>query len=479
MSKKIILVLMGFAFLFSFRLVYAEVIINEVMYNPIDGSSYEWIEIFNDGNEQINLDGWRFFNSESSSAPLRTSGSFVLEPHNYALITSNNSLVSFSGQIFTSSQFSLPNDSSKYGTYKGIYSDSNRTTGNLVIYNTELGANGDGNSLQKISGSWVTATPTPGAENEVSETVEENNNTEDNSTNSTSSSSSSKSETKETIIPIANKTKIITKTPAFAGLPVEFVINNSISNDACGKYFWNFGDGNSEEIKKTFPVPKTYPHIYYYEGEYVVTLECYKSYLSSEPDSFDKITIKVLSSEVVISKVGGAQDFFVEISNNSFSEADISGWILSSFQNKFVFPKNSILKPKNKIIVSPKTTNFSILDRDSLKLINSEGEIMSEYLSLVKPIKILTKNPIVVSSAVKIPSDGFTADFEDEQISFNNLEATAINSEVDTKNDFIYGIGLFALLGISTSAAYIIRSRNRIKKDTFGIISNDFEIIDE
>ena len=41
----------------------------------------------------------------------------------------------------------------------------------------------------------------------------------------------------------------------------------------------------------------------------------------------------------------------------------------------------------------------------------------------------------------------------------------------------MYGIGLFAFLGISTSIAYFVRIRNR--KVVIGSAGNDFEIMDE
>ena len=42
--------------------------------------------------------------------------------------------------------------------------------------------------------------------------------------------------------------------------------------------------------------------------------------MSSEPDSFDKITLKVIAPEVIISRLGDEKDFFVELSNNNSYE---------------------------------------------------------------------------------------------------------------------------------------------------------------
>lgn len=452
MSKKTILVLLGFAFLFNFHLVYAGVVINEVMYNPTDGSDYEWIEILNDSNEQINLDGWRFFNSESSSAPLRTSGSFVLESHSYALITGNNSLVSFSGQIFTSSQFSLPNDSSRYGTYKGIYSDSSKTIGSSVTYNTELGANGNGKSLQKISGSWAEATPTLGVANENIPVIEP----VVSSGGGSSSSSATDSKPKTAEIPKI-KTKILAKTLAFVGTPIEFSASTTGHSSELlnyGQYFWNFGDGDSKETKASDTTK--FSHTFFYEGEYVITLEYYQNYYSENPEASSEIIIKVIPANVSISSVGDEKDFFVEISNGTDYDADISKWILSSGTKSFTFPKNTILGSKKKMILSPKITGFSFSDKDTLKLSNPQWETIFDYSTSVRSVKVSTKN----STPVKV----FVAEKNIEtEMPNNNLEATAIKNDSSEENNLMYGIGLFAFLGISASAAYFIRSRS--KKD--------------
>lgn len=480
MSKKNILVLMGFVFLFSFNFAYAEVVINEIMYD-LDGADIDWMEIYNPDSADANLSTLKLLisNSESNHGIIKYSGSEILHQGDYGVIVVSSQVTGFVSRwseaenIFTSS-FSLPNESATVQINSG---DKNSPLDSLT-YASSDGASGDGKSLDR---SLTPVSPTPGQQN-----VEGSENEEDVEEISSGSSSSESSgfggkkagAEKIEIIPPKNKTEIEILDPAFAGLPIQFKVSNTVSNKSCGKYFLNFGDGNFLETEKTSSIPQEFSHIYYYPGEYIVNLECYKSYLSSEPDSSNKITIKVLSSEVVISRVGEAQDFFVEISNNSFSEADISGWILSSFQNKFVFPKNSILKPKNKIIVSPRTTNFSVLDRDTLKLINSEGEIMSEYLSLLKSIKPI-KNSVQASNvkseteAVKPPLGGFTA----KSVVLDDLEATAFKSEVDTGSNFMYEIGLFVFLGMSAGGAYFIRNRNR--KIAPKEAGSDFEIMDE
>src|SRR5665811_555888 len=113
MSRRIILFLLSILVLFP-NTTFAGVVINEIMYAPESGGS-EWIEIFNSGNNSVDLSDWRFFNNQDTSAPLRLQkGSAILPASGYAIITTTSDWSFFSGTVFSSSNFSLPNDSSKY-----------------------------------------------------------------------------------------------------------------------------------------------------------------------------------------------------------------------------------------------------------------------------------------------------------------------------------------------------------------------------
>ncbi|MCX6751681.1 MAG: lamin tail domain-containing protein [Candidatus Nomurabacteria bacterium] len=483
MSKKTILVLLGFAFLLNFRLACAGVIINEVMYAPASGDS-EWIEIFNSGSESIDLSDWRFFNNETDSAPLRLQKGSAILPgggNGYAIITTTSDWNSFSGTVFSSSQFSLPNDSSKYNTYKAI-ADSNKQIINSITYTTSTDTSNTGNSLSLIKGEWKSATKTPNAQNYNSVEILPASN---NNSGSSGSNSSTQSTTQTKIVEIPKiKTEITTKTLAFVGIPIEFSASTTgHSNELLnyGKYFWNFGDGDSKETKVSDTAKFT--HTFFYEGEYTIALEYYQNYYSESPDASDEITIKIIPANVSISNVGDEKDFFVEISNDTDYDADISKWILSSSQKSFTLPRNMILESKKKIILSPKITGFSILDKDTLKLLNSQWGTVFDYSASLKPVEVLAKKSVkvstAISTAVKPPNGGFTAESANEQIPSDNLEATAVKSDTNTGtgNNLMYGIGLFAFLGLSTSAAYFVRARNR--KIIPGVPGGDFNIIDE
>ena len=177
------------------------------MYAPESGDS-EWMEIFNSGDASVDLSDWRFFNNQDTSAPLRLQkGSAVLSANEYAIITTTSDWDFFSGTVFSSSSFSLPNDSSKYNTYKAI-SNINKEIIDSVNYTTTTDSFGNGSSLQLVNGSWINAVATPNLVNKNSyNSPTETSNVFTNEENTVTSS-------KQKI-----KTQIIAKNIAFVGIP--------------------------------------------------------------------------------------------------------------------------------------------------------------------------------------------------------------------------------------------------------------------
>jgi len=61
--------------------------ITEVMYDyPSTDDKHEWIEIFNNETEAINLTGWKFFEANTNHNLVLVNGSFVLQPNESAVI---------------------------------------------------------------------------------------------------------------------------------------------------------------------------------------------------------------------------------------------------------------------------------------------------------------------------------------------------------------------------------------------------------
>ncbi|MFH0701100.1 MAG: lamin tail domain-containing protein [Candidatus Woesearchaeota archaeon] len=169
-------------FLLSLSFVYAEVLISEVMYAPPAGSAHEWIEVYNDGNNSVNLSKWRF-QENGGSHPLTNlvNGTSYLEKERFAVIANDAGLFQsdypfFNGTLFDSSYFGLSDD----GEELSLINESGVKV-NIIFYNTSLGGK-KYNTLCLFNSTWQECLATPGEKNKINVSIPINNT---NSTNVT------------------------------------------------------------------------------------------------------------------------------------------------------------------------------------------------------------------------------------------------------------------------------------------------------
>ncbi|HPN54733.1 MAG TPA: lamin tail domain-containing protein [Candidatus Moranbacteria bacterium] len=163
-------------------------LITEIMYDP-DGSDTrrEWIEIYNQTDQPVDLSGWKFFESDTNHGLTLMQGSFVLPAYGYVVIAENatkflEEYAGFSGNLLDSS-FSLSNEGEELAI--------KNKTGEIVAqasYSKDSGGNDNGFSLElDEDGFWrqsYVLLGTPGEENSVenkedTEDVEDGEDTED------------------------------------------------------------------------------------------------------------------------------------------------------------------------------------------------------------------------------------------------------------------------------------------------------------
>ena len=498
--KKLILILSIIVFFFGFKFASAEVTINEVQ---IAGSTTndEFIELYNSGESTVDLTGWyiqKIVNSSGNAINLvaqsRLNGKSILG-NNYFLLAKEGG---YTGDIIpdvlwpSSSSYILANNNSLI-LYRGNETDKDEVNWENIE---------EGKSIQKTTDGWITASPTPKAANQDSggdEGDDEGEDTEeDDSSDAEEDSSESETETKATATPTL-KTKILAKTLAFAGQPAEFSLDVKYGSFTytTGKYFWNFGDGDSREVINQ---PGRIFHTYFYPGEYAVSSEYYKSYLSQVPDVVSKITIKVVPLTVSISKVGDAKDFFIELTNNSSYEIDISRWAINANGKVFVFPKNTAILSKKQTTVSGRITGFVSGDERNLKLISSAGDVVFDYNSPIVQTEIIKEVPAPVpapvSAPVKIPvvetQNNNAVEVETPEVEIPDqtqilptqipadiLPAAVVQSDIDVKessNKYLFLGGLAGFLIITGGFVYFLR-RNRVPANLKE--GSDFKILDE
>jgi len=134
--------------------------ITEIFYDaPGSDAGKEWVELLVD--KDLDLSDWRLSEGGVNHKLVLVKGSSVVPSGGVIVIADNaqtflSDFPGFSGTLFDSS-FSLSNTSEVIAVRNADLIDQTQVT-----YSSSWGAEGDGNSLQKVMGIWVATTPTPG-----------------------------------------------------------------------------------------------------------------------------------------------------------------------------------------------------------------------------------------------------------------------------------------------------------------------------
>ncbi|MCR4343046.1 MAG: lamin tail domain-containing protein [Patescibacteria group bacterium] len=449
---KIFYLLFILLFIFIPKIVLGEVIINEIMYDLKEGSDSgrEWIEIKNIGNEDIDLSDWKLYEDNTNhSLNLFGNGvSFVLSG-GYAVIADNAEKFladwpEFGGVLFDSS-FSLKNDGETLIIRDEALSDIDQ-----VSYSKELGASGDGNSLQFINGNWEAKSPTTGYGNSEASVVEE-------------------------IAGVAKPSSIVA-----LSFPVAPQIYAFSSGDEAGvaggvlefkglalglkkepllnaRFLWNFGDGYSKDGKNV-------THTYNYPGDYIVFLDV----SSGEYSASSRMNVKITESNLKITDVrfDSSGESIVELYNDSDREIDISYWLLRSGNMLFTFPKNSFIGAGSKLPLSSLVTRLNIDESKKADILYPNGSVFYSFdiragsskgnLSQIYEKDILNSGTIGSEDGglrQAVSSDKITEEvlIKNDDISLNKKQeanAVSFSNESGKSNKWIFFAGGFGLIGV-------------------------------
>ena len=139
------------------------------------------------------------------------------------------------------------------------------------------------------------------------------------------------------------------------GGPMEFKAETDLTYTKTTSFRWNFGDGATGEGLVA-------SHTYGFPGEYVVILNV----LSNEGTGTSRTDVKIIEPDLLVSFVSLER---VEISNVSNSEVNLYGRAMVSGDIIFAFPKDTIIKSKQKISFDSKITSLRPSTNQSVALI--------------------------------------------------------------------------------------------------------------
>lgn len=477
-KHSVIFIVMFFAFSHT---VSANVIFSEIAWmGTTDSSSNEWIELYNNGGESVDLSGW-FIKSgdEDISIPLAGSiianGYYLIERTDDTTVPSETAdlIVGFGHGLSNSGETLILENSSSISV-QTVTSPSGWAAGDSTTKET----------MQWDGSKWITASPTPKDGNIInsnSDTQNETNNTStSSSSNSTSSSSTPKIEQKVYDI----STKIISPKVVTAGVPfsIDHVTTGKNKEKVIlGKFVWNFGDGMKKEVSVSDP----FEYIYQYPGEYVLTLSFYDSSFDTLPDSTDRLIIKVIPSGITISSIGTYTDSFIEILNNSLYEMSLHSWIIKGAVHSFVIPEGLTILPNKKLKLSPKITGFDFNDLSNILVVDSTGQIFAIYPNKISPrVKYSASQNSQDSNGNIVKGESVNnlqSENESKVINLNNLGANATSSDglSSLSKGFYSWVGLALVLAIGITSVIFLRRKDEIPDYIEGEISaKDMTIID-
>lgn len=352
-----------------------DIIITEIMYD-LDGADdgHEWVEIYNNNSQMIDLTDWRFNDGSNhifNAPPEKGSqGSIIINPFAYAILADNafNFLADhpgFSGTVIDT-VMSLNNTGD---TLKII--DNNSKEIDFVAYQNGWGAGGNGKTLEKINllgdnsqSNWQesasiagtpgylngflsvsTPIPTPVLSSIITPSP----------TITLSSSPESQIQTESSVQSSAISTLTTSATPSpslsptISQLPSPSVLSPSnIDNQTTVQ-------SNNEISLQSLLI----------ENQEVNIPDIYINELLPNPKGDDKT------------------NEWIEIYNNSSVPVDLSGFILEDASGKnFVFPSDKKIEPYSFLIVYGPETNISL---------NNNGDWIKLFLPQIKGKKLISE----------------------------------------------------------------------------------------
>lgn len=358
--------------------------LSEIMYD-VEGTDTgrEWIEIYNAGETPIDLSTWKLFEAQVNHKITATTDAYV-PAQGYAIIADNVDKFkldypAYTGLMFDS-VFSLSNEGETI-----VLRDDKGSDIDTISYNPSFGGVGDGSSIHKHNGTWVSGRATPGSlydgpleassldnsttSSEVQtdgKTGQSDDGSGDGKVSGVISSHASQSPVyTRSLIPefqvSAGRSRL-----GFVGVPISFKTRvTKAKNITSGSLVstWSMGDGglkNGTEVS----------HVYQFPGEYIVVLNTQWG----ESDAVSKTRIKIIEPEVDMEHVSRSS---IRILNKSTYELNLGGWRIESERSRYVIPIDTIISANSSIQLS--------LDSISIGYVG-------EFIRLVNPVDTVYKH---------------------------------------------------------------------------------------
>ncbi len=412
----------------------AAILINEVAWmGTTVGPNEEWIELYNDGGEDVPVDGWVLSDNVSLNIPLAGS----ISAGEYAVLERTDD-DTVSGTAFLIYTGALSNDGRTLTLRRSDASIEDQVAGGEEWSNIG-GDNTTKDTAQRTQSGWITGVPTPGETNTTTsvpppDTNNENENTNNEDTNSTGSapqvtaSKSSGGSKKVTLVPEKKVFTLSIKAPtiAYVNQEVTFEVTPSGLGETLMNslvYAWSFGDSFAGAGKKV-------THTFTYPGEYVVIVE--GEFAKNKTFTRHEITVLPVTFSLTRTDTGN-----IQIHNNAKYEIDLSGFTLRGTSD-VVIPTHTLLLPNSTITIhhdrflKGSAQNVALYDTQNIVVaaVVSGTQTQSQNLATV-----VTQKKVVARSLVQ-------KEHEVAMVEENNPEVLGTSTTLEsTTTDTVIPIG--------------------------------------
>jgi len=350
------------------KIAFGNVVINEIAWmGTIIDYNDEWIELYNDGEQPIDLSGW-ILEATDGAPKINLSGSVPAKSYFLLERTDDNSVSDVAAdQIYTGAMGNSGENLQLKDASNNIVDAIDASSG------WPAGDNATKQTMERTVSGWQTSLNpggTPKAQNSTGAIAEPSD-----SIQSSTQSSEPKPGSATSNPPVAEAGNDII---AFVGQEIKFDGTKSTDpdNDELA-YSWNMGDGKLIEKSE-------FPYAYFYPGTYLVTLMVYDGRYYAT----DTATIKIQAAQIAINEFlpnpsgKDEEEEWIEVYNDSDSITDISGWQIDDADNgsaPFTFPQNTLLAPKSYAVFSRQITGIALNnDKDSVRLLLPGGTVFEE-----------------------------------------------------------------------------------------------------
>ncbi|HXK39662.1 MAG TPA: lamin tail domain-containing protein, partial [Candidatus Paceibacterota bacterium] len=339
------------------------VVINEVAWmGTALSATDEWIELWNDGAEDVSLSGWKLV-ADDGAPSVALAGDIVAGGYYLLERTDDTTVQDIAADKIYTGDLGNGGETLRLFDAAGIAVDA-------VSGGTDWEAIGGYNETKDTpqrqgNGTWLTGVPTPRAANTAVASAPPPDGAVAGTSTSKTSAPRKRVVTggyKQIVFGYAGEdiTGVVGAAVRFEG----YAVSDKNTRLSAATYRWSFGDGGHGKGKET-------THAYEEPGTYTAVLRVFSEYQKWQ----DAITVTVLPVAVRIAGKEAGERGYIEVHNDMETELDLSGWKLSVLYARrnvrdttFIIPEATLIAPKSSVRFPSRITRLSFSDEDTVVL---------------------------------------------------------------------------------------------------------------